>query len=114
VTAPEASLEALVRDELRGPVTDLVRRVVVELVHEQLNGALAESVVGGSENAQNATNGAAAASDTPRPSTDRKTCRVCGRQDVSFDRGRRVCRNCRVQQQRERKARAAQATDDDP
>jgi hypothetical protein len=31
-------LEALVRDELRGPVTELVRQVVVELVREQLSG----------------------------------------------------------------------------
>ena len=31
------SLEALVRDELRGPVAELVERVVRELVHEQLN-----------------------------------------------------------------------------
>jgi hypothetical protein len=33
-------LEALVRDELRGPVSELVRQVVVELVREQLNGDL--------------------------------------------------------------------------
>jgi hypothetical protein len=36
-----ATLEALVKDELRGPVSELVRRLAVELVHEQLNGALA-------------------------------------------------------------------------
>jgi hypothetical protein len=34
----EVDLQALVRDELRGPVSALVRQVVVELVHEQLNG----------------------------------------------------------------------------
>jgi hypothetical protein len=39
VAAPEQTLEALVRDELRGPVQELVRRLAVELVHEQLNGA---------------------------------------------------------------------------
>jgi hypothetical protein len=40
VAAPaEAPLEQLVRDELRGPVSELVRQVVVELVREQLNGA---------------------------------------------------------------------------
>jgi hypothetical protein len=38
VAAPAPTLEALVRDELRGPVSDLVRQVVVELVREQLNG----------------------------------------------------------------------------
>jgi hypothetical protein len=32
-------LVELVRDELRGPVSELVRQVVVELVREQLNGA---------------------------------------------------------------------------
>ena len=32
-------LEALVRDELRGPVSDLVRRLVPELVGEALNGS---------------------------------------------------------------------------
>jgi hypothetical protein len=40
VAAPGQTLEALVKDELRGPVTELVRRVVVELVREQLNGDL--------------------------------------------------------------------------
>jgi hypothetical protein len=46
VAAPaETPLEQLVRDELRGPVSELVRQVVVELVREQLNGA-AETAVG--------------------------------------------------------------------
>jgi hypothetical protein len=39
VEAPAVTLETLVRDELRGPVGELVRKVVVELVHEQLNGS---------------------------------------------------------------------------
>jgi hypothetical protein len=56
VAAPEQTLEALVRDELRGPVSELVRRVVVELVHEQLNGSgpgsSAQIAVSGPENAQ--------------------------------------------------------------
>jgi hypothetical protein len=39
VTVAPEPVEALVRDELRGPVSELVRRVVVELVREQLNGA---------------------------------------------------------------------------
>jgi hypothetical protein len=38
VAAPEQTLEALVRDELRGPVSELVRRLVPELVAEQLKG----------------------------------------------------------------------------
>jgi hypothetical protein len=38
VAAASDSLEQIIRNELRGPVTELVRRVVVELVGEQLNG----------------------------------------------------------------------------
>jgi hypothetical protein len=51
VAAPPETLKALVRDELRGPVSELVRQVVVELVREQLNGA-AETAVSGPENTQ--------------------------------------------------------------
>jgi hypothetical protein len=39
VAAPEQTLEALVKDELREPVAELVRQVGRELVAEQLNGA---------------------------------------------------------------------------
>jgi hypothetical protein len=53
--------DAPVRDELRGPVSELVRQVVVELVREQLNGdlrAAAETAVSGDpENAQETANG---------------------------------------------------------
>jgi Methyltransferase domain len=38
VAAPAESLEALVRDELRQPVVELVRRLMPELVAEELNG----------------------------------------------------------------------------
>jgi hypothetical protein len=55
VATPPETLEALVRDELRGPVSELVRQVVVELVHEQLNGSgsgpSAQTAVSGPENA---------------------------------------------------------------
>jgi hypothetical protein len=52
VAAPAGQpLEVLVRDELRGPVSEFVRRVVVEVVREELNGA-AEAAVSGPENAQ--------------------------------------------------------------
>jgi hypothetical protein len=37
VAAP--GLEQIIKDELRGPVSELVRQVVVELVQEQLNAA---------------------------------------------------------------------------
>ena len=123
MAAPVESLEALVRDELRGPVSELVRQVVVELVHEQLNGAgaslepPAESAVSGPENAQEETNGPGASSDTPQPSTDRKTCRVCGEQKPAsaFERGRRQCRQCRRGvERRSRERRAAAKADREP
>jgi hypothetical protein len=38
VSLPPAELEQLVRDELRVPVAELVRRLVPELVAEALNG----------------------------------------------------------------------------
>jgi hypothetical protein len=69
VAAPaEVDLQALVRDELRGPITELVRQVVVELIREQLNGdlqAAAEAAVSGPENAQETANGRRRTSDTP-------------------------------------------------
>jgi hypothetical protein len=88
VAAPPETLEALVRDELRGPVSELVRRVVVELVREQLNGAA--SVVA---EAPQSTNGAT-------PST--KTCRACGIEKPAdqFAPNRRVCKPCRREQGR--------------
>jgi hypothetical protein len=46
VAAPPETLEARVRNELRGPVSELVRHVILELVREQLNGA-AETAVSG-------------------------------------------------------------------
>jgi hypothetical protein len=100
VAAPEETLEALVRDELRAPVAALVRRLVPELVAEALNGHRLVS---------NISDTAAAEASA----TAAKTCRVCGRQDVRFDRGRRVCRDCRRAQVRERAARR-QADDEEP
>jgi hypothetical protein len=86
VAAPaEASLEALVRNELRGPVSELVRRLVVELVREQLNGQVPAPVE------TKAANGAT-------PAT--KTCRTCGREKPAseFAANRRVCKPCRREQ----------------
>jgi hypothetical protein len=82
VAAPEQTLEALVKDELRAPVSELVRRAVVELVREQLNGHAAAP-----------TNGAT-------PTT--KLCRVCEREKPAdqFGKGRRVCKACRREQGR--------------
>ncbi len=106
MAAPEASLEALVRDELRGPVSELVRQVVVELVREQLNGhpplVLPEE----------ATNGSARPSDAPR--AGRKRCTVCGEYKGrnAFPGGRARCRKCltaaKAQRARERRERERQ------
>jgi hypothetical protein len=84
VAAPPETLEALVRNELRGPVSELVRQVVVELVHEQLNGYAPVEAKPASS-----TNGAT-------PST--KVCRTCGREKPAdqFARNRRVCKPCRL------------------
>jgi hypothetical protein len=111
VAAPEQTLEALVRDELRGPVSELVRRLVPELVAEQLNGATPGPV----EPA--ATNGTTPAA---------KVCRSCGIEKPAdqFDKSRRVCKACRREQgrawedarsarRRERHTPAIAALDDD-
>jgi len=105
VAAPPETLEALVRNELRGPVSELVRQVVVELVHEQLNGYAPVEAKPASS-----TNGAT-------PST--KVCRTCGREKPAdqFARNRRVCKSCRREQGRsweeQRVARRKQAALDD-
>jgi hypothetical protein len=80
VAAPEQTLEALVRDELRGPVRQLVEQVVRELVREQLNGH------------------AAAADATPAT----KVCRACELEKPAdqFGKGRRVWKACRREQGR--------------
>jgi hypothetical protein len=108
VTAPAGQpLEALVRDELRGPVSELVRRVVVELVHDQLSGGHTGLDL---REVQPATNSAT-------PST--KGCRTCGREKPAdqFARNRRVCKPCRREQGRsweeKRVARRKQAALDD-
>jgi hypothetical protein len=109
VAASEQTLEALVRDELRGPVSELVRQVVVELVREQLNGhapAPVEATVTRTETTQESTNGSMSTS----ASADRKACVLCGetKPSSSFDPGRRQCRTCRTA--RYPKKRGARAT----
>jgi hypothetical protein len=86
VAAPGQTLKALVRDELRGPVSELVRQVVVELVHEELTAAAPVAT-----EAPQSTNGATPSS---------KTCRTCGIEKPAdqFALNRRVCRPCRRQQ----------------
>jgi hypothetical protein len=122
VAAP-AELEQIIRDELRQPIEQLVRQVVVELVREQLNGAgaslgpSAKTAVSGPENAQDATNGPGRTSVTPRPSTSRKTCRLCGetKPGSAFQPGRPQCKVCRrAAERRSRERRAAAQADSEP
>ena len=79
MAAPEQTLEALVREELRGPVAELVRRLVHELVAEQMNGAIASAPA-------TARNGAAI-----------KVCTGCGEQKPvsEFEQHRNRCKECR-------------------
>jgi hypothetical protein len=102
VAAPAGQpLEALVRDELRGPVSELVRRVVVELVREQLTG---DAPAPAKTKAAASANGAA-------PSM--KVCTLCGETKPSsaFNAGRRQCRKCRnARYPRNRRVRGAVTT----
>jgi hypothetical protein len=119
VAAPPQTLEALVRDELRGPVSELVRRVVVELVREQLNGAApslgpaAETAVSGPENGQEPRR---RPGPTPKPAPAERRCNRCGETKPAgeYARGRGTCRSCRRAQQREHDRRVALAEDDEP
>jgi hypothetical protein len=90
VAAPEQTLEALVKDELRGPVREIVRRLVPELVAETLNGVAAAPV---EVEPASTANGATPAA---------KVCRSCGVEKSAdqFGKGRRVCKACRREQGR--------------
>jgi hypothetical protein len=95
VAAP-AELEQIIRDELRQPVSELVERVVRELVRESLNGAAANGLI---------------------PAT--KVCRTCEREKPAdqFGKARRICKACRREQGRsweeQRVARRRMEVDDD-
>ena len=54
--APAKQLEQMIRDELRGPIEEIVRRLVPELVAEALNGAAPRVDSDGPQKAQEATN----------------------------------------------------------
>jgi hypothetical protein len=118
VAAPAGQpLEALVKDELRGPVSELVRCVVVELVHEQLNGSgpgpSAQTAVSGPENAQEPR-----LRPGPKPMTapTERRCNRCGETKPAgeYGRGRGTCRSCRRAQQRQHDRRAALADEEPP
>jgi hypothetical protein len=118
VAAPaEAPLEQLVRDELRGPVSELVQRVVVELVREQLNGAApgppAQTAVSGTENAQEPR---LRPGPKPKLAPAERRCNRCGETKPAgeYAPGRGTCRSCRRAQQREHDRRVALADDEEP
>jgi hypothetical protein len=98
------TLQEIVKDELRGPVSELVRQIVVELVREQLNGAEPAPVEAP------AVNGTA-------PAT--RVCKTCG-QELPLDRfapHRHECKQCRNKRYpRSRRARetAAAASETEP
>lgn len=109
------TLEALVRNELRGPVSELVRQVVVELVHERLNGRApdAEMAALGAQVPSRATSGAAAA---PDPSGELRHCNGCDR-DLpagSFSPGHYRCKECRRRDWRERAKRRREEPAEEP
>jgi hypothetical protein len=120
VAAPAGQpLEALVRDELRGPVSELVERVARELVRKRLNGAAsslgpsAETAVSGPENAQEPR---LRPGPKPKPAPAERRCNRCGETkpagEYAKDRG--TCRSCRRAQQHEHDRRAALAEDEEP
>jgi hypothetical protein len=93
-------LAELVRDELREPVAQLVRDVVVALVREELSNGAAPALV--KAEIESSTNGAT--------STATKVCKTCSRElpEAAFEPHRRECRQCR----RGRERRAATPTPD--
>lgn len=124
MAAPVESLdlEALVRDELRGPVSELVRRLIPQLVAEALtNGAGepgTETPPRRSELPPQAMRALAAIPEPPQASTGAttKTCRICNETKPAgkFDRGRLVCRACRSRQERERQVQRQASDDEEP
>jgi hypothetical protein len=119
-------LEDLVADELR----PLVRRLILDVAREELahfqNGHVGQDAriaVVAVRAAPGATKALGPGTDmaTTREAATAKKCSRCGQTKASnaFQRGRRVCRSCRSQEQRQRerersrRAPAASASDDD-
>lgn len=111
MAAPGQTLEALVKDELRGPVSELVRQVVIELVREQLNGDRPAAATPASTQEPRRRSG-----PTPKPAPAERRCNRCGvvKAAGEYAKGRGTCRSCRRTQQREHDRRAALADDEEP
>ena len=118
-TTAGLTLQEIVKDELRGPVAELVRQVVVELVHEQLNGSAlrlgltAETAVSGPENGQEPRR---RPGPTPKSAPAERRCNRCGETKPAseYAPGRGTCRSCRRAQQREHDRAAALAEAEEP
>jgi hypothetical protein len=114
--------------ELLEEVRPLAREIAVVLIREELagltaslNGAAsetdAEMVLSRPQLPSQATNAGGRTPDTPQASTDRKTCRLCGKDlpASAFDRGRRQCKRCRRDGEKRRaRERKSQPADEEP
>ena len=134
------NLEALVREELRAPVAELVRKLIPELIAEQLNGhalsidgvartaaratpseadsvkaAIAPVAPTAPERAEEEPRAAEATPERGEPSAGLTTCSACGetKPPEEFSPGHYACKVCRRVQERERarRKRAAEASE---
>jgi hypothetical protein len=122
---PPETLEALVRDELRAPVARLVRKLIPELVAEELNDAASAEVGPPTEGLseprptpqeRRAEEGKAPAypqaAETPT-----KVCSLCGKAKPldAFGQGRAQCRSCRseVEGRRARERKRAEESEEE-
>jgi hypothetical protein len=110
-------LEDLIRAELQPHIEEITRRLVVELVREQLNGAVEaqrapSEVTNGSPPTQQSSSrsqGRKSRSTKLRAQPDR-ACRECG--ELGTMPGRRICSRCKRKQD-VRAAARKQAADDE-
>jgi hypothetical protein len=119
VAAP-ADLEALVRAELREPIAALVRRLVPELVAEQVNGHAngAQVVPAAPERPQEAPSATEGSPIRGETLEGLRACSTCGepKPPGEFSPGHYACKACRRPQERERARRraAAKASEAEP
>lgn len=113
-------LEAMVKHELRGPVHELVRRLVPELVAEELNGKVTMAVTTTVMAPETAEETPEAAEATPDPGGKGEPSRRCSRCKAEkppseFTAGHYECKACRRTEERDRarrkKAAAEEATE---
>jgi hypothetical protein len=110
-------LEALVREALREPVAALVRRLVPELVAEQLNGPADLAALVAAAAPERAEEPPPAAEATPargETSAVLRRCGACGESKPlpEFSPQHYVCKSCRRVQERERSRRKRTAASD--